>query len=84
MQRFLADELPLPSTLKDIHPELAGARYSSLSSDVRRFIDRELVYDADLVKGIDNSRDPKHQKIATEIFWRLQQGESLNYSTVVF
>ncbi len=82
VQRFLADELSLPSTLKDIHPELAGARYSSLSSDVRRFIDRELVYDADLVKGIDNPREPKHQKIATEIFWRLQQGESLNYMEI--
>jgi hypothetical protein len=82
VQRFLDDDLPLPKSLRDIHPELAGARYSELSSDVRRFIDRELVYDADLVKGIDDPRNPKHQEIATEIFWRLQQGESLNYMEI--
>jgi hypothetical protein len=81
-QCFLADELPLPSTLKDIHPRLAGARYSELPVDIRRFVDRDLIYQADIVKGIDDPREPNHQKIATEIFWRLQQGESLNYMEV--
>ena len=81
-QLFLADELPLPASLKDVHSALPGAHYTILPSEIRRFVDRELVYEADLVKGIENPRDPKHQKIATEIFWRLQQGESLTYMEI--
>lgn len=80
-QLFLADNLPLPKTLEDLHPTLPGARFSSLTVEMRRFIDR-IVYVADLVKGVDNPRDPDHQKVATEIFWRLQQGESLTYMEV--
>jgi hypothetical protein len=82
VQKFFLDELPLPNSLCDIHLELGGTRYSNLPSAVRRFIDRELVYDADIVKGIDDPRNPNHQKVATEIFWRLQQGESLNYMEI--
>ena len=78
-QRFLSDRLPLPQTLKDVEGSLPGKRYSELSSEVRRFINREIVYTADIVKGIDDPHDPQHQKVATEIFWRLQQGESLTY-----
>lgn len=82
VQRFLADELPLPKSLKDVHQDLAGTRYSDLPVDMRRFVVRELRYDADIVIGIDDPRNPEHQKIAAEIFWRLQQGESLNYMEV--
>ena len=79
VQRFFASELPLPESLEDIDESLAGAKYSDLTSDVRRFIDKELKYDADIVKSIDDPREVDHQTVATEIFWRLQQGESLNY-----
>ena len=82
VQRFLANELPLPGSLEDVHPSLAGTRYSNLPVDMRRFVDRELKYDADIVKGIDDPRSSEHQKVAAEIFWRLQQGESLNYMEV--
>jgi hypothetical protein len=34
------------------------------------------------VKGIDNPRNREHQKIAADIFWRLQQGESLTYMEI--
>lgn len=82
VQAFFADRLPLPKTLADIHPDLPGKRYSELSADLRRFIDKHLKYDADIVSGIDNPRDPQHQKTATEIFWRLQQGEGLTYMEI--
>jgi hypothetical protein len=65
----------------DLSPELVGKRYSQLESQYRRFFDR-LQYDVDLVQGIDDPRDRDHQRTATEIFWRLQQGESLNYMEV--
>lgn len=80
-QLFLSDALPLPDSLGDLDSSLAGARFSSLPATMRRFVDR-MVYVADLVKGIDDPRHPDHQKIATEIFWRLQQGESLTYMEV--
>lgn len=82
VQEFLADDLPLPKSLADVNPDLPGAYYSQLPSDVRRFIDRELKYSADIVKGISDPRNAEHQRIASEIFWRLQQGESLNYMEV--
>ena len=82
VQRFFADELPLPASLQDVHPNLAHTRYSDLPVDMRKFVDRELRYDADIVKGIDDPRNSEHQEVATEIFWRLQQGESLNYMEV--
>lgn len=82
VQLFLSNQLPLPKSLKDIHPELPGAYYRDLSAQVRRFVDRELKYNADIVKGIDNPHNVEHQRVASEIFWRLQQGESLNYMEV--
>ena len=81
-QNFLSDALPLPKSLADIHPDLPGKTYSQLPVEIRRFIDRELIYTADVVKNIANPRDPKHQEVATEIFWRLQQGESLTFMEI--
>ena len=78
VQNFYRGELALPKTLKDLHPDLPGKKYSDLSSDMRRFVDR-ISYQADIVTGIDDPLNSAHQKVATEIFWRLQQGESLNY-----
>lgn len=82
VQLFLSDELSLPNSLKDLHPDLAGRRYSELPSEFRRFVDRELTYNADIVKGIHDPDDSNHQQVASEIFWRLQQGESLNYMEI--
>lgn len=81
VQDFLADRLSLPRSLKDVHAALPGATYSGLNADMRRFVDR-LSYSADIVMQIHDPYHPSHQKIATEIFWRLQQGESLTYMEV--
>lgn len=79
---FFSDELPLPKSLADVSPEFPGKRYSDLSVEHRRFADRELKYNADIVKGIDDPTNREHQRIAAEIFWRLQQGESLTYMEI--
>ena len=76
---FLNDQIPLPQSLADVHPKLAGAYFSKLPVEIRQFIDLELTYTADVVKGISDPKNPDHQRIATKIFWRLQQGVSLNY-----
>lgn len=81
VQNFFDNKLSLPKTLADLNKSLPGKYYGDLETDVRRFVDR-LSYDADIVKQIDEPDNPKHQEIATEIFWRLQQGESLNYMEV--
>jgi hypothetical protein len=79
---FLTGQLPLPYSLADVQPALPGAKYAELPPEQRRFVDRDLKYNADVVKGIDDPKNPEHQRIATEIFWRLQQGESLNYMEI--
>ncbi|MCK8827652.1 DUF262 domain-containing protein [Natroniella acetigena] len=79
IQDFFSDKIRLPSSLKDLNSKLSKKYYSELSAKFRRFIDKELMFKADIVKGIEDPTNPEHQEIATEIFWRLQQGESLNY-----
>ena len=34
------------------------------------------------MKGINDPQNPEHQQTAAEIFWRLQQGEKLNYMEI--
>jgi hypothetical protein len=82
VQEFFSNQFPLPKYLSDISPDLAGKYYDELGSDVRKFIDKSLKYQADVIKDIEKPDNVKHQIIATEIFWRLQQGETLNYMEV--
>jgi len=80
--RFFNNELKIPDTLEDVLGEYTRSKYEELPAEIRRFIDRELTFDADIVKNIEDPKNATHQKIATEIFWRLQQGESLNYMEI--
>lgn len=82
VQRFFADEVKLPSSLNNFHRGLGGAKYSELPPEIRKFVDKSLKLDVDIIKNIDDPRNSEHQRIATEIFWRLQQGESLNFMEV--
>jgi hypothetical protein len=79
VQQFLANELPLPDSLADISRSLPGTTYAELSVEIRKFVDKKLVYTADVVRNIGDPENPDHQEVATEIFWRLQEGEPLNY-----
>ncbi len=78
VQLFFNDELALPPSLRNVRDDLPGKTYSKLPDDVKAFIDYEQ-YDVDLVLGIENPYNDKYQAIATEIFRRLQEGESLTY-----
>jgi len=82
VQDFFDNKYPLPKTLSDLGDGLAGKYYKSLDTDIRKFIDKSLKYQADVIKNIEEPNNVEHQIIATEIFWRLQQGESLNYMEV--
>ena len=81
-QEFYEDKLTLPQSLADLDSSLPGRTYTDLPVKARQFVDKTLQYNADTVKGIDNPRNPQHQQTAAEIFWRLQQGETLNYMEV--
>ena len=78
VQNFFRDKLPLPDSLADISPELPKKHYSDLPTDIKKFVDKHLKFDIDIIKHIGNTFNSQHQEIATEIFWRLQQGEKLN------
>ena len=82
VQEFFNNQYPLPKTLSDVDDNLSGLYYKDLDTDIRKFIDKSLKYQADVIKNIDKPHDVNHQIIATEIFWRLQQGETLNYMEV--
>lgn len=82
VQDFFENVYPLPKTLSDIDEDLAGKYYKDLGTDIRKFIDKSLKYQADIIKNIDEPSNVEHQIIATEIFWRLQQGETLNYMEI--
>jgi hypothetical protein len=82
IQNFIGNNIRLPKSLNDLHPDLSKKYYKDLSVEFRKFIDKKLKFQADIVKGIEDPSNPEHQEIATEIFWRLQQGESLNYMEV--
>lgn len=82
VQEFFDGGYSLPKSLADLDPNLPGKFYDDLDVSVRKFIDKSLKYQADVIKDIDCPNDVNHQIIATEIFWRLQQGEVLNYMEV--
>ena len=82
VQEFFNNEYRLPKSLGDINPELANSYYKDLNDDIRIFIETELKYQVDTIIGIDGKTCIEHQNIATEIFRRLQQGQSLNYMEV--
>ena len=78
VQEFYENKLKLPDSLGDIDIRLPGRYMRELDDDIREFIDEELRFTADIIKNIQDPRNDKHLDIASEIFWRLQQGEDLN------
>lgn len=82
IQDFFDNKYPLPKSLDDLGSGLAGKYYKDLDTDIRKFIDKSLKYQADVIKDIDEPSNVNHQIIATDIFWRLQQGETLNYMEI--
>lgn len=82
IQEFFDGRFKLPESLREVNADLPGRTFEGLSTELRKFIDKELTISADVVKNIENPKNPEHQKVATEIFWRLQQGETLNFMEI--
>jgi len=77
LQGFFSGEFALPKSLSDLGSGLAGKHYRDLDVDVRKYVD-QLELQADRILNIEDRNSAHNQRVATEIFWRLQQGESLN------
>ncbi|MFA5106203.1 MAG: DUF262 domain-containing protein [Candidatus Micrarchaeia archaeon] len=74
-----SSELRLPESLKDLDPELPGKKYNELDPEKREWVDKDLHLEADIITDLSSKTDPKHIKIASDLFWRLQQGEPLAF-----
>jgi hypothetical protein len=77
VQEFFKNEFKLPESLRELSSEIAGKTYGELSVEIKQYVSR-LEFAVDRITNIENPKDATHQRVATEIFWRLQQGESLN------
>lgn len=77
VQAFFRNEFRLPKSLLDLSPDMPRKTYDELPVEIRQYVSR-LNFSVDRIMNIDDPKDPIHQRVATEIFWRLQQGESLN------
>ena len=82
VQDFFNNQFKIPKSLKDIHPDIVGKHFKDLPSEVKEFIEKEIYFSADIINNIENPKDVNHQKIATDIFGCLQQGETLNFMEV--
>ena len=82
VQNFFSNKIKLPKTLSNLKKDLVDKYYKDLPTEFRKFVDRNLKFEADVIKNIEDPKSKEHQNIATEIFWRLQQGESLNFMEV--
>ena len=68
VQGYFANQYPLPKSLADVHKDLPGKYYQDLNTEVRKFMDRTLEYQADIIKNIEEPNNVRHQIVATEIF----------------
>ena len=83
-QEFFDNKIKLPVSLSNFSKkhDVGGHYWEDLPDEVKVWVEEELKIEIDSIRNIDNPKDRKHQEIATEIFWRLQQGEALNFMEV--
>jgi len=77
IQRFFSNDISLPKSLRDLTPE-AGEYYEGLSDEIKAYVE-DLKLNADVLRMVENPKDVRNQRLVIQIFWRLQQGETLTY-----
>ena len=80
IQEYFEEEFKLPKTLNDITSE-AGKYHGDLDPEVQKHIEGQTLT-ATVLGGLTDPSNPKNQLVVAEVFWRLQQGESLSYIEV--
>lgn len=83
IQEYFNDEFRLPDeqTLREFDDKqktnFAGSRFSKLTEEEQRHLTHNCTLTVDRITNIDDPYNPDHQEMATQVFWRLQQGNSL-------
>ena len=77
IQRFFSNEIPLPKSLRKLTSD-AGELYRDLSDEVKAYVE-DLELHADVLRMVEDPRAVKNQRLVTQVFWRLQQGETLTF-----
>lgn len=80
IQEFFDNKFKLPKSLFDITDE-AGKYYRELSDEVKKHIEMQTLQSTNL-GGLTSPKKKDNQKLVADVFWRLQQGESLTYIEV--
>jgi hypothetical protein len=85
IQEYFNNEFALPDDSDDLYKfdeqndtNFVGSRFEDLSEQEQRHLAQNCTITVDTLRGINDPTDQEHQELATQVFWRLQQGESLN------
>jgi hypothetical protein len=85
IQEYFNNEFTLPDDSQDLYKfdesnntNFSGSYFEDLSEDEQRHLAQNCTITVDTLRGISDPTDQEHQELATQVFWRLQQGESLN------
>ena len=83
IQEYFNDEYSLPDeqALREFDAEhntdFAGSMFEALSEEEQRHLTHNCTLTVDRITNIDDPYNPEQQEMATQVFWRLQQGNSL-------
>ena len=80
IQEFFDNQFKLPKSLFDITDE-AEKYYRELSAEVKKHIEIQTL-PSTVLGALTDPHKKDNQKLVAEVFWRLQQGESLSYIEV--
>lgn len=85
IQEYFNNEFSLPDDSEDLYrfdeennTDFSGNYFNDLSDDEQRHLAQNCTITVDTLRGISDPTDQENQELATQVFWRLQQGESLN------
>ena len=73
VQHFFENKYPLPKSLADVDKNLPGKFYKNLDTDIRKFIDKSLKYEADIIKNIDQPNNVEQQNNTKHIVPSFQE-----------
>lgn len=77
VQNFFKEKFKTPD-LSDLRSDISNEYYTDLPPEVQEYIEEQLLKGT-LINGVDKPTDKKHQRLVSEIFWRLNEGMSLTY-----
>jgi|GEM_PF-468198 len=80
IQEFFNNQFKLPKSLFDITDEV-GKFHRDLSAEVKKHIEIQAL-PSTVLMALTDPHKKDSQKLVAEVFWRLQQGESLTYIEV--